>query len=665
MVRAAKTAIYPLQILVNYWEMKPARMGVKLNHLLRQGISHVATFVPWQAAEADISHSLVRFLQAIADRKMTVTLILSPEVGVYYANSGLPKDLFGKTEIQAKTRDEKPAIAALPPNFFALPSLSSPEFTKRYHQFLTRMDGLIAEVARTQPDVLSAIQVVLTGSYWKYYRSAQASSLKPFSGISGDYSNHSEVAFRQYTEALFSHREFQQPGTPSANRWKKREMEGVNRQAFFQNSEEVFRYRSTQFIRKKALGLDVVQAELHTPEADPAYQYSQVLSLATGGLPDFPTLDRLVTESISRQSMVGNARTTPMVHWTGFGAFSQLSDSEKQYLLLKSLLLMGGHRGAILVDESEWFSLSPNFRARAEMLSKVVAEKELELETRAICWTAHLWSEGRGENLTTPLFWPELKTSLSHQARLVASREALDWETDAKLLCIEPSVIITRENLVRIMKWAEGGRIVCLSRQALMTESARVELDQFSKNSAFIEMNLGTRYRVHSQGQGKIVIYENGAAGAEWKRFIQSMIGLAQVSRDAIASDARVDLVQLSRGTGRAGLFIFNGTRQAIAGEVSFEYEVTISDLATLLSQKADAPMRPSADDAHSNRFELEVPPCGVLPIAVAGIGEEGREKREAKLTSGLTARHLAEAARQELSGMSDSDSDDMSKVMQ
>lgn len=664
MVKAAKTAIYPLQVLVNYWEMKPARMGVKLNHLLRQGITHVATFVPWQAAEADISHSLVRFLQAISDRKMTVSLILSPEVGVYYANSGLPKDLLGKKDIQAITRDEKPATVTLPPNFFALPSLSSPEFLKRYHQFLTRMDGVIAELSRTQPEVLSAIQVVLTGSFWKYYRSAQASSGAPFKGVSGDYSNHSELAFRQYTEALFSHREFQASGSQSSSRWRKREMEGVNRQSFFQNCEDVFRIRSTQFIRKKALGLDVVQAEMSTPEADPAYQYSQVMNLVTGGIPDFPTLDRLVGEAASRQSVVGNSRTRPMIHWTGFGAFSRLSDSEKQYLVLKSLLLMGGNRGSVLIDEAEWFALSSNFRARSEMLSKVVFDQDLELETRAVCWTAHLWSEGRGENSQSPLFWPELRLSLDHQARLVASSDALDWEKNAKLLCIEPSVVLTRDKLQRAMKWAEGGRVVCVSRQALLTDDSRIELDMISKNAPFIEMNLGARYRVHTHGQGKIVIYENASVIGDWRKFIHSMISLAGINRDATVKDPRIDLVQLARGTGKAGLFIFNGTRTALSSEVSFEYEVTISDLATLLSQKADAPTPAGLDDgAHSNHFELEVPPCGVLPVAVSGIGEEGREKREARLSAGLTAKLVSDAAKQELTGLNDSD--DMGELLQ
>ena len=143
---------HPIQILFNYWEIRPALIGARLDELIRQGITHITTFVPWQAVESDISHTLVRFLQAVSDRKMTVDLILTPEVGVHYPNSGLPKDLMG-----AKSRAQSAENIAthvggasidvtLPPNGFRSPSLFSPEFTKRYYSFLSRMDSLLADL---------------------------------------------------------------------------------------------------------------------------------------------------------------------------------------------------------------------------------------------------------------------------------------------------------------------------------------------------------------------------------------------------------------------------------------------------------------------------------------------------------------------------------------
>ena len=122
-------------------------------------------------------------------------------------------------------------------------------------------------------------------------------------------------------------------------------------------------------------------------------------------------------------------------------------------------------------------------------------------------------------------------------------------------------------------------------------------------------------------------------------------------------SDPRIDLVCLKRGlesgSGRAGLFVFNGSRSAVAAEIRFENEVAISDLSALLSRIGGKGAGTESDDveAESNRFELETPPCGVLPISVNGLGEAGREKRIAGNLTGLTIRAAEEAAASELAG--------------
>jgi hypothetical protein len=98
---------------------------------------------------------------------------------------------------------------------------------------------------------------------------------------------------------------------------------------------------------------------------------------------------------------------------------------------------------------------------------------------------------------------------------------------------------------------------------------------------------------------------------------------------------------------------VFNGSRAAVAAEIRFENEVTISDLSAVLSRKtgANAAMENDDHEAESNRFELETPPCGVLPISVNGLGEAGREKRVAGNLAGLTSKHAEEAAANELAG--------------
>lgn len=675
-----KTAIYPLQILVNYWELKPQRLAAKLNELMRQGVTHIASFVPWQIVENDISHSLTKFLQMLADRKMSATLILSPEVGVHALYCGLPKDLAKNSEIQARNRDEQPATVVLPPRIFALPTLHAKALTNRYHAFLTKLDGVVGELGRAQPELLESLQLVLTGSFFKYYRPASGSQLTAFRGQNGDRSNSAELAFRDELDRCANLREFAAGGQGIVP--KAKENEALFRAQFHQNAEEFFRVGQSRQIRKRSLGVDVVQAELFTPEADPCLAYSNLFQLTARGMPDFPAFDRMIAEAATRQAMVGEARAAPVLHWTGFGPFTRLTDSEKQFLILKSLLLLGSRGGGILLDEAEWFSLSSAFRKRVELFAETLLARELELETKAFCLTAHLWSDGKaavspadagvvaGAKETSALFWPELRLTLDTQARLIASPEALAWEEEAKVVFVEPNVILTVEKWRKLVAWAEGGRVLVFSRHQPMSSEVRADFDAAIRTRAKLDLNVGTRYFVYGAGEGKLVAFEPIAAGqssTDWKRFVASMLSLAHATPEMGVSDPRIDLVCLRRGlengSGRAGLFVFNGSRSAIAAEIRFENEVSIADLSAVLSRAA-APSRDAVDEetADANRFELETPPCGVLPISVAGLGEAGREKRVAGNLTGLTAKHAEEAASSELAGFQMGD--DFSEIL-
>jgi hypothetical protein len=660
-----KTAIYPLQILVNYWELKPQRLSAKLNQLMRQGVTHIASFVPWQVAENDISHSLTKFLQMLADRKMSATLILSPEVGVHAPYCGVPKDIAKNSGIHARNRDEQPATVVLPPRIFGLPTLHSKELTNRYHAFLTKIDGLIGDLGRSQPELLESLQLVLTGSFFKYYRPASGSQLAAFRGQNGDRSNAAELAFRSELDHYANLREFAAGAQGIAP--KAKENEGIFRAQFQQNAEELFRISQSRQVRKRSVGVDVVQAELFTPEADPSLAYSNLFQLTTRGIADFPALDRMIAEAATRQAMVGEARAAPVLHWTGFGPFTRLTDSEKQYLILKSLLLLGSRGGGILLDEEEWFSLSNAFRKRTELFAETLLARELELETKAFCLTGHLWSDGKATDAATKeatsLFWPELRLALDTQARLIASPEALAWEEEAKIVFVEPNVILTIEKWRKLVAWAEAGRVLVLSKHQPMSGAVRADFEGAIRTRPKLDLNIGTRYFVYTAGEGKIVQFEPIAAGtaaarvaSDWKQFVSSMLSLAHATPEMGVNDPRIDLVCLKRGletgSGRAGLFVFNGSRASVAAEIRFENEVTISDLSAVLSRHNGNEVGGAEDDAaESNRFELETPPCGVLPISVTGLGEAGREKRIAGNLTGLTSKHAEEAAGSELAG--------------
>ena len=638
---------HPIQVLVNYWETRPSSIGACLDDLLRSGITNIATFVPWQAVESDISHTLVRFLHAVADRRMSLSLILTPEVGVHYPNCGLPRDVSSKADRLAHSVDSKPVNIALPPNIFSLPSLSSSEFLKRYYNFLSRIDSLLADLSRTQPYLVQSVTAVLTGCYWKYYRSARYSALDPFHGSAGDYSPAVSVQYRQRVEQFYSQKEFSDPTPFSANRWKTRALEDVNRRWFFQHLEDLFKSRSSQFVKRKAANFKLKHFELFTPEADPGFAFSNFFQVVSGSGGDFSRLSSLVDHTATRMSHYSDKATVPFIHWTNIGAFRSLSDAEKQFLILKSILLAGSRGGGILIDENEWLSLSHMFRSRAEALSKSISVGDLWLKNRVLYLTTHLWSDGG-------IFWNQLQKNLGANVRLVSSLDLVLRDHESSLIFIDPKYIFTQEALTKLLGLASSGRVVVMPRTPLFTEAARSELEAVLAAGGSMQLSLGVPYQIQPTGDGKLILFDPPESTRtedleSVNSFVASVLAVANLSKYCSSSDSRLNLIPLEKRDGGIGLFILNGTTRKVTADLLFDGEVTVSDLAASFAAARGG----QEQVVPSVRFSLEVPPCGILPLAVDGLGIEAEERRAAAVNAEVLKENIMEAAVSELPGFS------------
>lgn len=641
---------HPIQLLVNYWDIRPGSMGARLDEWIGRGVTRLTTFVPWQAVESDISHSLARFLIAGAERRMELTLIVTPEVGVHYPSSGLPREILKKSDGWARTPSGAEIPVMVPPNAIALPSLSSPEFSKRYHAFLTRLDSALADLARTQPTVLDRVTLALTGSFWKYYRSAQQASGSAFAGVAGDYSGSASVVFRQRIEQFYGQREFADAGPVVAQRWKARALEEVNRRWFFQQGEDVFRMRSTQSVQRRAAGVGMTQVELFCPEADPGFTYSSVLQLATGAPVDFHRLSRLIDDMASRVGHAGPRAVPGRVHWTRAGAFRSLSDSEKQFLLLKSLLSFGPRGGGVLVDADEWFGLSPAFRAKAEVLARWMSEGRLRASPNAVYLAPHLWS-------SYGTLWEELLAAtggaVDGGASLMASVDAAVGTTGVSLLIVDPAMVMTQDGVEKLLRWASSGGLLALPRGPLYSDAARGIIDLAVEEAPALEIQLGISYRLHRVGDGKLVLFDlpeglnvQGEALSAWRRFISGMLSVAGYRQPCRSSDGRLQLVSLRRRGGGDGLFILNPTSRAVTADLIFPCDVVVGDLAEAIATG------PASKIPSTHRYQLEVPPKGVLPVHVEGLERDRDEGRSASLSAEVLRRTASEAAESELPGL-------------
>jgi hypothetical protein len=654
-----------IQLVVNYWEIHINEIPGMLDDFLERGVNSVTSFVPWQCFESDIAHRLMRFLITAADRGIKVHLVLSPEVGVHYPFSGLPKDVL-KDGNCAQGSDGEKISSWMPPRAFSLPSLFSEEFNKRYHGFLARMQGFLQDLDRSHSRVSQNLEVVLTGSFWKYYRAASVSHLDPFGGLAGDRSKNASSAYRQTVEEFYSQKEFSEPDRSAANRWKTQRFDEVNRRYFYQVSEEVYRNRCRHLIQRRGLAFAVNEIELYTPEADPAFLYSGLLARLSEGHSDFYRISKYL-DSIS-----GRLSARPYVHWSSMGGFRRLSDAEKQFLILKSLILMGGRDGGIYLDIQDWFQLSQGFRAKTENLARMLSSKKLSLKTRAIYFTSHLWSSGG-------TLWEEMSRQAGPSAQMCASLESLLDNEEAYLAVVDPGLMIQVDSLRKMLQWARKGRVLALPRGVLFTEAARRELEEAMKEGKKLSIHHGVSYHLTGIGAGKLIVYETmdqermqGELLAAWQKFMTGILSLAEIQPVCQLSDGRLAAIPLALPESRqdwVALFVLNGTGRPVEADLFFRSSVSISDFAQKIhegelqareflagideggSSASLAAARKKGKESEAKRFHLEVPPCGVLPFIVEGLSLEAEERHQAGLLSDITQTSIHDSAFLELPG--------------
>ena len=126
-----------------------------------------------------------------------------PEPGVHYRLSGVPKELCEHEKTLA--RDERGAVISiiLGPKATALPSLFEAEVKKRLYSYLSRFQIFLADLIKNNPKLVDTIEIDLSGSFWKYYRSYLPASFQPYEGSGGDFSKDANMAYRKSLDQFF------------------------------------------------------------------------------------------------------------------------------------------------------------------------------------------------------------------------------------------------------------------------------------------------------------------------------------------------------------------------------------------------------------------------------------------------------------------------------
>jgi hypothetical protein len=216
-------------------------------------------------------------------------------------------------------------------------------------------------------------------------------------------------------------------------------------------------------------------------------------------------------------------------------------------------------------------------------------------------------------------------------------------ERDSNMVIVEPTYVITQEVVQKLVAWARSSRVAILPRSALYTEGARRELERVGQQSKSIEIDLGLPYRLHSVGEGKVIVYdppegvvlsgEKDIRGA-WRTFLTAMLSLAEVQAYCRLSDDRLSVIPVKRKGNELGLFVMNPTRRPIAADIIFPCDVEVTDLASTLAAGPGSTVPKNSETTAANRFSLDVPPCGILPLGVKGLDFSFEERSEARVFS-------------------------------
>lgn len=200
--------------------------------------------------------------------------------------------------------------------------------------------------------------------------------------------------------------------------------------------------------------------------------------------------------------------------------------------------------------------------------------------------------------------------------------------------------------------------MVALPRTALYTESAKRELETVLSQDGRMELDLGVSYTLQPLGDGKLVVYDQSEDRASWQSFAQALLAVAEVESHCRLSDARLQAIPLHEPGGGVALFILNSTRRAVNADILFGQNVEIQDLAMRMGTEPA-----STEPSHSvglappaQRFSLEVPAFGILPLRVSGLAlRDQREKTRAIELAGDTLASAEFAAQHELAGFDES----------
>ncbi len=579
------------QALVNYWEIKPTLYEQRLTELALQDVSAVAAFVPWAHVETDIYHSLKKFLRAAKQARLKVKLYVMPELGMNYPNAGIPKEILAAHANLATDRRGQVIHSLGAPNIFPLPSFYAPEVIKRFGNFIIKVGSVLGELA-SELQASEFCEVMVSNSFFNYYRSYGLRAADH-----GDYSAAHVMAFREFLD-----REY--PGA-DGEPFKRQVYEPHNRHRFTTHVEKSLREKTEMVFSRKNGRFPIHHVDMLNPECAPdAAQHALLCEVF-----DFKPSTALLYQQICEGAARGET-----IFLNGAGAFRRLSDQEKSFLALASLI----HTGDVIMGADELARLPEGFRRKVGLLLNTIRDREY-MVCRRMRYTAA--SKFAGHPRATTWLSKVMTGALSYASSIAPSGD-VSASFHERLLFVDPHYVMRQADLLQALTTAQGGKVVVLPAPGIKVPNympeAAAQFERFRKGRQCLKINLGLAYEVYDYNLGKVVFYdpdvfwsEQAVRDARLDLFFKAMLGLADVQPVCTVSDARIQVVShvSKNDPGDKLLFLVNPTSEAVLVKIIFEKAVSLVGVPEPAS---------GGETLTGTSFELEVPSLGVLSLRMS-----------------------------------------------
>lgn len=603
-----------INVLLNYWEIKPTLFEAKLTELALKEVQTVSTFVPWAYTESDIHHSLKKFLRAAWSRNLNVRLFVMPELGVNYPNCGIPKDLLANTSNLAVNNLGHVIYNFGAPNIFPLPSYSSPEVLKRFGNFLIKVGMVLGDVFQEAGNT-QFCEVVVSNSLLNYYRIFGS---KP--SEHGDYSSAHVMSFRDFLD-----REYRLPNGSEqeidGEQFKNQLYERYNRHRYFSHVERLLREKTDMVFARKSSMCPVRHIDLLSPENTGEFSYQNLFCELLNFKPSLSRLYEITIQAAYRNEAI-------FLH--NSGVLRRFSDQEKSFLILSAVI----YAGEICLGADDLFQLSSAFQRKLRALINFLESRCFVKQSKITYLSASKFSmEDRSFSILSKMAPGLLSVtgSLGAYARSISER----------LVFLDPRSVMKLYDLSQLFSVAQSGKVVAIPLPMKVAANylgdALRFLEKFRKGKKPLRINLGISYEVFEHGLGQIVLYDpTGFWSVEpenepidFTQFFKSLIGLAEVSAVCSVSDSRLHLASYisQDDPGTRLLFLINPESTAIPVKLSFASPVILSSIPQSgISDLIEGPLI-------GKNFELGIPALGVLTVQITDASSSDWKDGEPKWT--------------------------------